>query len=90
MTSFQVEDNSAHLTVVVNKILCILYDECKPLEEALDIISNVTAAILAASKPSLSDRFNALRSINEVICIILNNSSYYHATVEKSTLEKVH
>ena len=52
MTSpIQVEDNSAHLTVVVNKILSILYDECKPLE-ALDIISNVTAAILAASQPS--------------------------------------
>lgn len=86
MTSpIQVEDNSAHLTVVVNKILRILYDECKPLE-ALDIISNVTAAILAASQPSLSDRFNALLSINEAICIILNNSSYYHTT----TLEKVH
>lgn len=89
MTSpIQVEDNSAHLTVVVNKILRILYDECKPFE-ALDIISNVTAAILAAS-PSPSDRFNALLSINEAICIILNNSSYYHTTVEQSTLEKVH
>ena len=89
MTSpIQVEDNSAHLTVVVNKILHILYDECKPFE-VLDIISNVTAAILAY-QPSPSDRFNALLSINEVICIILNNSSYYHTTVEQSTLEKVH
>ena len=54
MTSpIQVEDNSAHLTVVVNKILRIIYDECKPLE-ALDIISNVTAANLMICIPTAS------------------------------------
>jgi hypothetical protein len=81
MTSpIEVEDNSAHLTVIVNKILHILYDECEPAE-ALDVISNITAAILAASKPSPIDRINALISVNEAICTILKNSDYYHTDV---------